>query len=323
MGKEELSKRITKTIMIAPDVYIKQADNGDGTYTQTSYKRTVADLMALFEGTVARLQQDDGAQFPVPIIEEHELDGPSLGAIEHISLREMGDGKIGLDAVMLVEDEDMARRLTEGTLWTSPGVIYGGMLGVEGRIGDYIEELSIVSAPAQRDYKARELFSAKDNKLAPERVKYEKGVKEVVEYQGTVTATVEQLSKRLEELVTEKETLTTALKAETEAKGKIEADLKVLQDKALIVEVEQLKKDLAEKGLVAGEIDGIVAQVKKHPEDKADIMATVETMSARLTPVEGSPESSTVPGKKPDTAKDVEKRVEHLVEDFVNEEGVK
>lgn len=322
LEREKMTKRVSKIVMIAPDTYYHQIDMGDGTVKQIAKKREPPELLRIFEGTVTRLQQTDGAQFPVPIIEEHEYQGRPLGAVETVALVEMGDGKIGLEASMLLEDEEVARRLTEGTLWTSPGVIYDGLLGVDDQMGDYMEELSIVAAPAQRDYRARELFSAREYKLAPERANIEREVKKMTE--TTVTATVEQLSRDIQAITVEKEMLKKELTATKGELAKLKVDFATANDKLQEVGLETLKKDLAEKGFVVGEIEKIIDRVKAHPEDQVDIVALAEKMGARLTKIEGAPTSSTVPGKAPETAKEAETRIEHIVEDFVKEQkGVK
>jgi hypothetical protein len=308
--------------MTAPDTYIQQEDVGTGQVRQVARQRTAEELTAAFMGTISRLHQSDGATWPVPIFMEHPYPGAlSLGAVETVAMVEMDGGKLGIEATMLLEDENLAKRLTEGTLWTSPAVIHGGMLGIDGQIGDYIEHLALVSEPAQRDYRARELLSARTNRLAPERATYQEA--SMAETQ-TVIATVESLSTRIGQLTAEREELAKALEKEKLERGVLETKLKDMEVKVQEAELETLSKQLVEKGLVKGEVESVIAQIKRHPEDRAEIVATAELLAARLPQDPNRPTVSTVPGEPAPDAKTRIQNAEHVVEAWAAEKrGVK
>ena len=296
--KERDSKLLRKVIMTAPDTIYWQTNNGDGSVTQTTGKRTPEQVKAIFENSKARLHQEDGATWPIPIMREHEAEGYlPLGAVVDLTLVDIPGGRIGIEAAMELEDEAIAERLQRGTLWTSPAIIYGGMLGVDDKMGDYLEELSIVTSPASRDYRAREMMSARKYHLAPERII--RGGDDMEELMK-VTAERDTLVKDRDAVVAERD--------------KLKADLAEAQAKMHVESVKAYREELAKKGLVAGEIDELANLYEADPTSREVIDRLVDKLSARLPKVE-PPVTSTVPGVPPATAEEKDAKLRTLVVD--------
>lgn len=127
---------------------------------------------------------------------------------------------------------------------------------------------------------------------------------------------VEKMTARLEELTVSKEQLTAKLAEADAEKARLSARIGVLEGELADIRVERLSKELEAKGLVKGEVEDVIAQIKKRPDEQEAIVAFAVKMAARITASDAPGASPVGAPPEPDKAKKLE-AARSIVVDYV------